>query len=247
MLAAYYCIFFGEENFIYTWLTGQLYAYYEKIELLKESPRGCVYLIRHKATGQKFILRHFTGNVVVYRKLLTVSCKNLPQVLEVASQGDKNIVLEEYVQGDTLDYMLRDVLFTPEETRSIITQVCQALWTLHSMDTVHRDVKLENVILRGEDAILIDFDAARLHNPQYEHDTQMLGTVGYAAPEQYGLSQSDIRTDIYAVGVLMNIMLTGEHPSSVLAPGKFGRIVLRCTAVNPQKRYKNVLRLIEAL
>lgn len=192
------------------------------------------------------MLRHFTGNAAVYRKLLNISCKNLPQVLEVASDGDKNIILEEFVQGDTLDYLLRDVLFTPEETRSIVTQICQALWILHNMNTIHRDVKPENVILRGEDAILIDFDAARLHNPQYNNDTQVLGTVGYAAPEQYGLSQSDIRADIYAVGVLMNIMLTGEHPSSVLAPGKFGRIVLRCTAVNPQKRYKSVLHLMEA-
>ena len=58
-------------------------------------------------------------------------------------------------------------------------------------------------------------------------DTQILGTTGFAAPEQYGLSQSDGRADIYALGVLLNIMLTGEHPSRKLASGRMGRIVQR--------------------
>ena len=114
------------------------------------------------------------------------------------------------------------------------------------MGTVHRDIKPENIILRGRDAILIDFDAARIHKPAMETDTQILGTVGFAAPEQYGISQSDLRADIYSLGVLINVMLTGEHPSRALASGRMGRIVERCTRVNPAKRYKNVLRLMEA-
>ena len=215
--------------------------------MLKESPRGSVRLIQHKVTGQRFILRRFTGNPEVYKKLLEYTCPNLPTIYEVASQGEENLVIEEFIEGDTLGFLLKGALFSQEETKKIVKQVCQALWVLHSIGAVHRDVKPENIILRGAEAVLIDFDAARLHKPALSADTQILGTTGFAAPEQYGLSQSDIRTDIYAVGVLMNIMLTGEHPSSVLAPGKFGRIVLRCTAVNPQKRYKNVLRLIEAL
>ena len=75
----------------------------------------------------------------------------------------------------------------------------------------------------------------------------MLGTTGFAAPEQYGLSQSDARTDIYSLGVLMNVMLTGEHPSKHLPEGRMGRIIEHCTRVNPAKRYKNVLHLMEAL
>ena len=123
-------------------------------------------------------------------------------------------------------------------------QLCRALWVLHSMAAVHRDIKPENVILRGPDAVLIDFDAARLHKPGAETDTQVLGTTGFAAPEQYGLSQSDVRTDIFALGVLINVMLTGEHPSTKLAEGRMGRVVQRCTQVNPEKRYQNVLHLM---
>lgn len=232
---------------IYNWLTNALREEYELVHLLKKTPRSSIRLIRHKATGRKFILRRFTGNGEVYRKLLGCACPNLPTIFEAAERDGENLILEEYIEGDTLGFLLKDSLFTAEETRNIVAQVCRALWVLHSMAAVHRDVKPENIILRGEEAVLIDFDAARLHKPEVETDTQILGTTGFAAPEQYGLSQSDLRTDIYSLGVLVNVMLTGEHPSKKLAEGRLGRIVVRCTQVNPEKRYKNVLRLMEAL
>ena len=232
---------------MYDWLLEVLRSEYEPVRVLKESPRSNVRLIRHRATGERFILRQFTGNAEVYQKLLSISCPNLPRTLEVAVKGQENLVLEEYIQGDTLGFLLRDALFSPEETRRIAAQLCQALWVLHSMAAVHRDIKPENVILRGADAVLIDFDAARLHKPEHETDTQILGTTGFAAPEQYGLSQSDTRTDIYSLGILINVMLTGEHPSKKLAEGHMGRVVERCTRVTPRKRYKNVLRVMEAL
>ena len=232
---------------LYIWLQDRLREEYEEIRLLKEGARGSVRLIRHRATGKELILRRFTGNPEVYRKLLDYTCPNLPMVYEVASQGEENLVLEEFIRGDTLGFLLQDALFTPEETKQIVKQVCRALWVLHSIGAVHRDVKPENIILRGDQAVLIDFDAARFHKLEAENDTQILGTTGFAAPEQYGLSQSDLRADIYAVGILINVMLTGEHPSRHLVEGKMGRIVDRCTHVNPQRRYKNVLRLMEAL
>ena len=232
---------------IYTWLSNALQEEYELVRILKESPRGSVQLIRHNATGRRLILRRFTGNPEVYRKLLDYTCPNLPTVYEVAVEGSKVLTLEEFVEGDTMGFLLQEALFSPEETRKIVRQVCKALWVLHSIGAVHRDVKPENIILRGDQAVLIDFDAARFHKLEAENDTQILGTTGFAAPEQYGLSQSDLRADIYAVGILINVMLTGEHPSRHLVEGRMGRIVDRCTHVNPQRRYRNVLRLMEAL
>ena len=232
---------------MYEWLLEALEQAFQEERLLKRSPRGSVHLLRHRGTGQRFILRRFMGNAEVYEQLLHYTCRNLPEILEVASRDGENLVLEEFIEGDTLGMLLQGSLFTPEETRKIVTQVCRALWVLHSLAAVHRDVKPENIILRGSDAILIDFDAARLHKPEHEADTQELGTTGFAAPEQFGLSQSDLRTDIYSVGILINVMLTGQHPSKQLAPGRLGLVVERCTQVSPEKRYPNVLRLMEVL
>ena len=238
---------FGEGIVIYAWLNEQLRTEFEVVRLLKESRRGSVELIRHRESARQFILRRFTGNGEVYRKLLDCSCRHLPLIYEATERSGENVVIEEYIEGDTLDFLLKGGLCSPAETRQIIQHLCQALWVLHSMAAVHRDVKPENIIIRGRDAILIDFDAARLHKPKAENDTQVLGTTGFAAPEQYGLSQSDARTDIYSLGVLINVMLTGEHPSKRLAEGHMGRVVQRCTQVTPSKRYKNVLHMMEAL
>ena len=244
------CIVFMAETRIpmyYDWFSEALQQEFEPLQLLKESERGTVTLIRHRASHQKFVLRSFTGNAEVYRKLLNYQCPNLPRTCEVASKDDQNLVLEEYIQGDNMGVMLQDALFTADETRQILRQLCRALWVLHSMGAVQRKVKPENIILRGSDAVLIDFDAARLHKADGGSDTQILGTTGFAAPEQYGLSQSDASSDIYALGILINVMLTGQHPSSQLANGRWGRIVTRCTQVNPDRRYKTVLRLLNEL
>lgn len=217
------------------------------INTLKEGPRGRVQLLRHKRTGKPYIFRHFTGDGDVYHKLLAISCPNLPQIMEVTEQDGRVAVLEEYIQGDTVAGLLKGALFTSKEVRVIVGQLCEGLWILHSMGAVHRDIKPENVILRETGAVLIDFDASRIYKESRDNDTQILGTAGYAAPEQYGISQTDGRSDIYAMGVLMNVMLTGKHPSTVLADGKMGRIILRCTMMNPEKRFQTIGHLMNAL
>ena len=118
------------------------------MKLLKESERGTVALVRHRGSGQRFVLRSFVGNAEVYRRLLDWECPNLPKVFEAASDEDRNLVLEEYIQGDNMGTMLEDALFSVRETRRIARQLCRALWVLHSMGAVHRDVKPENVVLR---------------------------------------------------------------------------------------------------
>ena len=74
-----------------------------------------------------------------------------------------------------------------------------------------------------------------------------MGTVGYASPEQLGIAQSDARTDIYVAGVLLNVMITGKHPSQQLAGGHAERIVKKCTHINPNDRYQTAEKLAEAL
>ena len=204
-------------------------------------------LLRHKDTGRRFVFRTFSGDSEVYRKLLDFDCPNLPEIYEVAEKSGQTAVLEEYVQGDNLAWLLEGALCDAKEARSIIRQLCCGVWVLHSIGAVHRDIKPDNVILRGEEAVLIDFDASRMHKPEMTADTRVLGTTGFAAPEQYGIAQTDARADIYALGVLLNVMLTGEHPSRQVAKGRMGKIVEKCTMTNPDKRYRSVRHLMEAL
>lgn len=196
---------------------------YDTLRMLKQSPRGTVSVVRHKKSGTRYVFRRYSGSGEVYRRLLPVLCPHLPQIMEAAEQDGQTAVLEEYVQGDTLAELLMGARLTEREARQVTMQLCQALHVLHSMGAVHRDVKPENVILRGSDAVLIDFDAARIYKDESESDTQVLGTTGFAAPEQYGIFQSDERADIFSLGVLLNIMLTGKHPSREMAAGKMGR------------------------
>lgn len=215
---------------------------YDTLRVLKQSPRGTVSVVRHKKSGTRYVFRRYSGSGEVYRRLLPVLCPHLPQIMEAAEQDGQTAVLEEYVQGDTLAELLMGARLTEREARQVTMQLCQALHVLHSMGAVHRDVKPENVILRGSDAVLIDFDAARIYKDESESDTQVLGTTGFAAPEQYGIFQSDERADIFSLGVLLNIMLTGKHPSREMAAGKMGRIVRKCTMTAPEQRYQSAGR-----
>lgn len=220
---------------------------YDTLHVLKRSPRGTVSVVRHKKSGTRYVFRRYSGSGEVYRRLLPVLCPHLPQIMEAAEQDGQTAVLEEYVQGDTLAELLTGARLTEREARQVTMQLCQALHVLHSMGAVHRDVKPENVILRGSDAVLIDFDAARIYKDESESDTQVLGTTGFAAPEQYGIFQSDERADIFSLGVLLNIMLTGKHPSREMAAGKMGRIVRKCTMTAPEQRYQSARALMEVL
>ena len=220
---------------------------YDTLHVLKQSPRGAVSVVRHKKSGTRYVFRRYSGSGEVYRRLLPVLCPHLPQIMEAAEQDGQTAVLEEYVQGDTLAELLMGARLTEREARQVTIQLCQALHVLHSMGAVHRDVKPENVILRGSDAVLIDFDAARIYKDTSESDTQVLGTTGFAAPEQYGIFQSDERADIFSLGVLLNIVLTGKHPSREMAAGKMGRIVRKCTMTAPEQRYQSARALMEVL
>ena len=214
---------------------------------LKNGERGTVFLLREKNTGRRYVLHHFRGSAEVYERLRDVECPYLPRVEAVAERDGRVLVLEEYIQGDTLAFLLEERPLNEEQAREILVQVCHGLKVLHSLGVVHRDVKPENIILRGDEAVLIDFDASRVPKPERNTDTRVMGTTGYAAPEQFGFSQTDARADIFALGILLNEMLTRQHPARELAPGALRPIIEKCIEVNVDKRYSSVDELLAAL
>lgn len=127
------------------------------------------------------------------------------------------------------------------------SDICDALTFLHSSGIVHRDIKPSNVIIKDDGtAVLIDLSIARFMNGQ-ENDTQTLGTPGYAAPEQFGVSQSNRATDIYGLGVLLNYMLTNSHPSVELPKGRIKKVIQKSTSTQIYKRYKDANKFKKAL
>ena len=224
-----------------------LLATYSLVAILSEKSDCKVLRLRNKATGQDLILRSFPKHLDAYEILCGIRCENLPEVYDAFCIDDGQIVLEEYIDGITVAQVMESGHYRPRGAKKVLLGVCNGLTVLHHLGIIHRDVKPENVLVnKSGRVVLIDFNASRKET-KASKDTVIMGTVGYASPEQLGLSQTDARTDIYAAGVLLNVMLTGKHPTESFAKGCAGRIVRKCTALNPDDRYQSAEKLAFAL
>jgi serine/threonine-protein kinase len=148
----------------------------------------------------------------------------LPKVTDYFESQGRRFLVEELVEGQTLEAWAshRESL---RESRVIgwAIQICQALQYLHDHGIIYRDLKPSNVMITPTDDIrLIDFGLVRFYTLGKSQDTIVMGTPGYAAPEQYGQGQTDPRSDVYSLGALMHHLLTGEDPS--IRPFVFGSV-----------------------
>lgn len=219
---------------------------YSLVSVLSEKNGGQVLRLRNKTVGKDMILRSYPARFDAYNRLCSILCENLPEIYDVLDLDDGQIVLEEFVNGITVAQMLETEHYRYRGAKKVLLGVCNAMAALHAHKIVHRDIKPENVMVAGNRVVLIDLNASRIISDAPK-DTVVMGTVGYASPEQLGLAQSDARTDIYAVGVLMNVMLTGKHPTETFASGHAGKIIRKCTALNPDDRFQTALKLLESL
>lgn len=220
-------------------------SFYREIADLDEA-HG-VRLVQHADTGRIFVKKTLTVyDRSIYETLKEMKPAGIPEIAEIIEKDGQLIVIEEYVDGKTLAEITADSLMSPEEAAAAGAEICRILEPLHRHvpPIVHRDIKAGNVIRRRSGELcLVDFDASRFTDPGKNRDTELLGTEGYAAPEQYGFAQSDARTDIYGIGVLVNRLVTGRGPSEELCPGALGKVVSKCTALDPDDRYQSVSAL----
>ena len=151
--------------------------------------------------------------------LAGLSHPNLPRVTDHFEQDGKAYLVMELVPGETLlSYLMRNGLpQSPARVAEWFGQLCDVLDYLHrqSPPIIFRDLKPANIMLTpGGQLKLVDFGIARLFKPGQAKDTQTFGTVGYSSPEQYGHGQTDARSDVYALGVLLHQLLTGHDPTT---------------------------------
>ena len=227
---------------------NSLKADYHTVRLLSKKNNSTVLLLRHKELNNSIVLRKYETPIKAYDYLKTVKNKNLPEVYDTYRFDDGQIVLEEYINGISVADVLENGLYTYKGAKAVVTGVCSALSLLHAKGFIHRDIKPENIIVSDSGVVkLIDLNASRQYVQNAAKDTISLGTLGYASPEQLGIAQSDRRTDIYALGVLLNTMLTGVHPSVCIADGKAKKIIIKCTQINPELRFNSVEELVAEL
>lgn len=183
----------------------------------------------------------------VYEQLASVRIEGVPAVKECVSDDGKLIVVEEYVQGRSLKQVLDEHgLLNEEQAYEIAVQLVDILVRLHQLEPaiVHRDIKPSNIIIEKNGHVnLIDFNAARHVNADKNEDTRMLGTVYFAAPEQFGFGQSDERTDIYGLGATINYIMTGDKPGAGIAECRFSDILKKCLMVDAKDRYQSAEEL----
>lgn len=224
-----------------------LLSIYSLVTVLSEKNDCRVLRLRNKKNGQDLVLRSFPKAVDAYEMLCSIRCENLPEIYDAVILEDGQIVLEEYIDGITVAQVMEAGEYRYWGAKKVLQGICNGLTVLHDRGIIHRDIKPENVMVDGNGrVVLIDFNASRKESPMGK-DTVIMGTVGYASPEQLGLLQTDARTDIYAAGVLINVMLTGKHPTETFARGRAGRVVRKCTALNPNDRYQSAKELAAKL
>ena len=182
----------------------------------------------------------------------------LPRIVDIIDTGVTIYVVMDYIEGESLDRVLRDEGPQPEErVLDWAKQLCDVLGYLHGQKKpiIYRDMKPGNVMLKPEGNIkIIDFGIAREYKEHSTQDTTVLGTKGYAPPEQY-TGQTDARSDIFALGVTMHQLLTGvvPQPNEVLIPVRqwdhnlsegIEAIINKCVEFSPADRYQNCAELM---
>ena len=188
---------------------------------------------------------------------------NIVNIADIEKTDDYFYVVMDHVEGESLDSVVRESgAQSEEDVVNWMLQVCDALAYLHSQNppVIYRDMKPSNIMLRPDGNVkLIDLGIAREYKDSSRADTENLGTKEYAAPEQFGVAQSDARTDIYGLGTTMWHLLGGGKPpvefplrnvrekNPDVAEGFAEVIIPKCTELDPNKRYQTCEELMSDL
>lgn len=224
-------------------ILGNINGEYELLSEIKTKGNSELFLLYDKFCGRKVLMKSGREDIIENeaRTLSKLSGKGIPAVYGCFEHEGKAYLFRQYIEGKTLrEYVEGYGTLPVKKTVEIGVTVCEIISRLHSFDPpiIHRDIKADNIILTADGEIyLIDFGISREYNSSASRDTCVMGTLSSAPPEQFGYGQTDERSDIYSLGVLLREMTEAEGKKSA---GKLSTVIKKCTMFSPEDRYKSV-------
>ncbi len=232
---------------------------YSQIVHLTTGGEGNVYTCEKE--GEKYIAKVIAmldpEQLNILKSINALRSEYFPKIIEILNNEDQTIIIRKYIEGATLaDEIKKNNFYSFQRAKEMIFEVCNALRALHTMKpnpVIYRDLKPENIIITPNGKVkLIDFGIARYYKQESVRDTVLAGTKGYTAPEVMTGMQSDVRSDIYSIGLVFYEMLSGKSlqdppyqirpvtENNEFIPAYVDEIIAKATDINQMNRYESI-------
>lgn len=253
-----------KENKIWNdYLPEDMQEHWTVYECLKESEDSSTFLVKETATGILCVLKwgrnrqaEFLRNEMeIMEKMADRKLSGIPKAYRIFEENGEVYLVREYIEGMSLAQMvLQKGGISEAEICRISRKICQTAEQFQNPDEpmIHRDIKPENIVVTpGGEVVFIDFGTMRSYKKDGSRDTFVVGTRGTAAPEQYGYTQTDQRTDVYAIGQTMLYMVSESYEKNQLSECAVSRrmkkIIEKACSFEPDKRYGDAAQLRRAV
>ncbi len=253
-----------KENKIWNdYLPEDMQEHWTVYECLKESEDSSTFLVKETATGILCVLKwgrnrqaEFLRNEMeIMEKMADRKLSGVPKAYRIFEENGEVYLVREYIEGMSLAQMvLQKGGISEAEICRISRKICQTAEQFQNPDEpmIHRDIKPENIVVTpGSEVVFIDFGTMRSYKKDGSRDTFVVGTRGTAAPEQYGYTQTDQRTDVYAIGQTMLYMVSESYEMNQLSECAVSRrmkkIIEKACSFEPDKRYGDAAQLRRAV
>lgn len=253
-----------KENKIWNdYLPEDMQEHWTVYECLKESEDSSTFLVKETATGILCVLKwgrnrqtEFLRNEMeIMKKMADRKLSGIPKAYRIFEENGEVYLVREYIEGMSLAQMvLQKGGISEAEICRISRKICQTAEQFQNPDEpmIHRDIKPENIVVTpGGEVVFIDFGTMRSYKKDGSRDTFVVGTRGTAAPEQYGYTQTDQRTDVYAIGQTMLYMVSESyemnHLSECAVSRRMKKIIEKACSFEPDKRYGDAAQLRRAV
>lgn len=253
-----------KENKIWNdYLPEDMQEHWTVYECLKESEDSSTFLVKETATGILCVLKwgrnrqtEFLRNEMeIMKKMADRKLSGIPKAYRIFEENGEVYLVREYIEGMSLAQMvLQKGGISEAEICRISRKICQTAEQFQNPDEpmIHRDIKPENIVVTpGGEVVFIDFGTMRSYKKDGSRDTFVVGTRGTAAPEQYGYTQTDQRTDVYAIGQTMLYMVSESYEMNQLSECAVSRrmkkIIEKACSFETDKRYGDAAQLRRAV